>query len=181
MATGKTAAKLETQNSPSRKKSGQQNFDIKSILMPDYMLLCQDFVRGVDNDLSIIKTIDFLKPDHLPYTPARLVLVATFFRLPPITADQFRAASPELRLTVHTPNQRIVEVGTFPVSEFSERDPWIMERLIVDLSDGIEFTMSGPYRFLIEGRTSNAEFEKLSWRLLPIAEPYGSKKPIARV
>lgn len=178
MVSGKT----KNTNSPARvrKAAASKDSSIKRLLMPDFMVLCQDFVRGADNDLSIIKTIDFIKPDHLPYTPARLIVIATFFRLPTGSIDEFRRLAPEFRLTVHTPDQREVEVGTFAVSEISERDPWLMERLIVDLSDSIEFTSSGPYRFLVEGKTADSEFEALNWRLLPIAEPAIGKKQIAR-
>jgi len=164
-----------------KKKSDQAAEHIactfEHLLLPDYLVLCEDYVQGLRNDISIIKTIDYLKPDSLPYTPPRLIVIATFFRLPFIPISRFAELKPECRLVIQTPSKKTVEIGSFPISSISENDAWLIERLIIDLSGSVEFTESGPYTLRVDGRTTESPYQTTHWRLFPIAGPtQGTKK-----
>lgn len=164
-----------------RKKQDQSGAHIAStfeqILLPDYLVLCEDYVQGLHNNISIIKTIDYLRTESLPYTPPRLIVIATFFRLPFVPISRFAELKPECRLIIQTPSKKEVEIGPFPISSISENDAWLIERLIVDLSGSIEFTESGPYTIRVEGRTVESPYQTTHWRLFPIASSMqGAKK-----
>ena len=143
----------------------------EQILLPDFLIFCEDYVQGVQNHLSIIKTIDYLRPEALPYTPPRLIVIATFFRLPFVPISRFAELKPDCRLIIQTPSKKEVEIGPFPISSISENDAWLIERQIIDLSDSIEFTENGPYTVRIEGRTTESPYQTTHWRLFPIAGP----------
>lgn len=170
-SAGVKKTKISALESEQYSKIVEKSLTFRQLLLPDFLVVCEDFVRGVNNDISIIKTVDFLRPDVLPISPARFVVMATFFRMPYLSVDEFTSLAPECRLIVQTPSKKEVEIGPFPVSTVTENDQWLVERLIVDLSGSIEFTQSGPYLIRVEGRLKGMEFEVTHRRLLPVLEP----------
>lgn len=175
------ALRKSKSNVVSARSTGSNHAEtFEQILLADYLILCEDYVQGVNNDLSIIKTIDYLRPEVLPHTPPKLVLIATFFRLPSVPIARFSELKPECRLIIQTPSKKEVEIGIFPVSSISENDAWLVERLIIDLSGAIEFTESGPYILRVEGRTSVSPYQSAHWRLFPVAESAQGNKRLVK-
>lgn len=145
------------------------------LLLPDILVLCEDYVISNDNKLSVIKILDMLKPDELPYKPQKLVLIATFYRNPSVQLNLFHELCPELQVILTNPSGAVFEVGTFPVSKISDSKPWLVERLILNLSGEIQFNSSGGYFFEVKGRIKDQPFKPTQIRLLPIAKPRSLK------
>jgi hypothetical protein len=156
----------------------QHSCTFEQLLLPDYLIVCEDFVQGLQNHISIIKTIDYLRPRALPCTPPRFVVIASFFRLPVVPISRFTELRPECRLVIQTPSKREVEIGPFPISSINENDAWLIERQIIDLSGSVEFTENGPYVLRIDGRTSESPYQTTHWRLFPIAGPTQTDKKV---
>lgn len=159
----------------SKDSSTNAALTFSDILMPDLFLLCEDYVISTDNNLSTIKILDMLKPDELPFKPQRLVLIATFYRNPSVPPALFNELAPELQVILTNPSEAEFEVGIFPVSKLSETKPWLVERLILNLSGEIQFNSSGSYFLEVNGRVSSQPFQPTHIRLLPIAKPRNLK------
>lgn len=145
------------------------------VLLPDYLLLCQDTIRSRDLDITAVKIIDFFRPQELPYAPPRFVVLATFFRNPSIDAEDFCRLRPEYKVVLRNPSNAEFDLGTYPVREPDNKSPSIVERLVLELHDSIQFNSSGTYRFEVYGRTSeSSDFMMVHARILPVIGP---KKP----
>jgi hypothetical protein len=137
--------------------------------------LCEDYIVSNENNLSVIKILDMVKPDELPYNPPKLVLIATFFRNPSIEISRFIELAPEIKVVIRNPSGALIEIGEFPISKISETKPWLVERLILNLSGGIQLNSSGGYFFEVYGRVHGGNYEHTHLRLMPVAKPRNLK------
>jgi hypothetical protein len=150
------------------KKKIERQISFFDLLIPSYLVFCEDYIISQTNNLSLLKTIDMLKADQLPYSPVRFVLVATFLRNPDADIALFAELSPQLTVTLVNPAGAEFDLGTYPVSHLNPDKPWAVERLIIEFEqENISFNSPGGYSFRIAGKIGDSVVPA-HYRLLPV-------------
>ncbi len=162
------------------KKASEKKVSFFDLLIPSYLIFCEDYIISQTNGLSLVKTIDMLKADKLPFSPAKFILVATFLRNPEADLGLFSELKPELTVILVNPSGAEFDLGTYPVSQLNPDRPWAVERLIIEFEqDNISFNSTGGYSFRVAGKLGDSTVPA-HYRLLPVLlkkrREFGSSK-----
>lgn len=144
--------------------------DFKVFLLPDYFLVCKEVILGAGTEISYIKTIETLE-GQVPFSPKSFKVIASFWSVIRNDDPVFIANDPQIRLSLIKPldsqkDGEKIDLGTYSVC--NNRDGGFIQRLILEIDDGITFKEEGVYALVFEGRVKDGDFSSLGYKLVMI-------------
>jgi len=140
-------------------QAAQPASSFTDLLEPNFLVLCEYALIDQDKCLTLTRLIDQVTVENLPAVLPRLVVVAQFTRLASATREVVRDRSPEVQIVLTTPAGKNLDFGNHPIRDIETE--WNVHRLVLDLSDGVQFTSKGRYWFSVLARTDKREFERV--------------------
>jgi hypothetical protein len=144
-----------------RSREDSERVRFSDFLVATSLLFCNDALSSDDGSVSLIRLIDQLVVPSFPFLIPRLYIVAELRRKLDRPIHHYQSAELKYGLRLKNPAGEIIDLGTFLPGDLVEHQPWFVNRLILNLSNGLTLMAPGTYTFILVGGVGSESLDDL--------------------